>query len=267
MAHRYRSVSYDSDRSVSRVAGDDCDGDGHSRAYAEAINYIDRLLRHPNEKITSDPYETWISRIEFLYAELGPREKNLLKDYLQSKCPGVSNITPGTVGAYLCGCFKSDSFYSNINRECSVFCAGTPFEDTKCDKTVVLWTVDEGGNPISKVLSRGNNSCNVYIDPNFPQVSDSVKQNLLLGSGCMNAEFLTSTNRQDFQAPVIQVVQQPIAEPRRTVQGSQVQKALQMQEQQQQQSYWWVWFIAIFLLLIIIGVIIYLYVRGSSPSS
>lgn len=259
MAHKYKPVSYsESSRSASRVTCDD--ENDYSRSYAESIHYIDRLLKHPNEKITTEPYEGIISRLEFLYYELSEREQKALKAYLGKRC--LSTTAPGTVGAYLCGCFKQASFYPGGDRECSALCAGSIFEEKKCEKTVVLWTTDDNGSPIAKVLSRGNTSCNVYIDPRFPQVNDSIKQSMLLGSGCSEATFFSSTSQ--FQ-PEIPQQQQPLPIPeaqRKPITGSQVQRALQLQETQET-NYWWVWLIAIFLFLIIIGVIIYLYVRGT----
>lgn len=265
MAHKYKPVSYsEASRSASRVTVDDSDdGRGYSRSYAEVINYIDRLMKNSNEKVTTDPYTSIISNFEFRYVELCQREQTLVREYLGSKCPVIPNLTPGTVGAYICGCFKNGSFYPGGNKECSALCAGSIMEEKPCEKTVVLWTTDENGKAVSRVLTRGNTSCNVYVDPSFPNLSDSEKQNMLLGSGCSDVTFFSATNsipQGGYQNVVpSDVVQQTIQKP---LQVSQVQKALQLQESQQP-NYWWVWLIVIFLFLIIIGVIIYLYVRGT----
>lgn len=271
MAHKYRPVSYsEASRSASRVTVDDGDdGRGYSRSYAEVINYIDRFMKNPNEKVTTDPYASLISNFEFRYVELCQREQTLVREYLGSKCPVIPNLSPGTVGAYICGCFKNGSFYPGGNKECSALCAGSIMEEKPCEKTVVLWTTDENGKAVSRVLTRGNTSCNVYVDPSFPNLNDSEKQNMLLGSGCSDVTFFSSINpvpQGGYQNVAPQEILpnaghvQPLIQ--KPLQASQVQRALQLQESQQT-NHWWIWLIVIFLFLIIVGVVIYLYARGS----
>ena len=244
-------------------------GDTFTRSYAEALDLVEQLSSHQTLNSNDSSIAGRLERFKSLYISLGAEEQRNINEFLKkTQCTSIDQVRPGTVGAYLCGCFLRASAYGGQNPGCAVSCVGNPLSEPEqnCGDTVMLWTANAAGEPTFKILNRGNGNCRINVDPSFPNITSEKRQEFLGVAGCQTVNMFNAvTNAPIGQTPtytmpastvapmpVAQVYSQPIAN---TPTSAAAVPATTT-------GFGWVaWVFALFFLFLIIGVIVYVWCR------
>jgi hypothetical protein len=160
----------------------------------EVLTVIETLLKTPNKSIYDPSVSGQIQYLKSKLVFLDEAGRHRLNERLRNKlCPAQSNLTPETVGAYICGCFLNSSAYGSLNSNCTALCAGSIFSSGPCTNTVLHWMRDPiTGQAVSHHQSGKSSTCNVFIDQGF-SASAEAKAAFLAQAGCRTVNYYDST--------------------------------------------------------------------------
>jgi hypothetical protein len=169
---------------------------------SELEKSIDLLAKNPNVQIQSlnknDPlykaFETVKLSVSLLY---DTKQFVIIQDIL-SKYKSPSQISPGTIGAFLFGC-QQDNYGDLKERFCSILCIGSiPPSKTKypmmcCSSQI--WSHDN--TKLVKVSDAKNGTTKAIIYPDFPFLGFTQKElNELKTSGIKKVTLMDTTNNK-----------------------------------------------------------------------